>query len=84
MAVRTVSDQPTYDEVRKREIVDAATAQIRAVTIDPAANAGYFMLLPGSKIVATTERRVNIDWDAHGGIVGIELLDVTAPPNHDA
>jgi len=70
----------TYDQIRKRQITETMlTKNIREVEFDPTAGAAYFMITPSATIVATTERRVNIDWDGDGNIVGIELLDVIPP-----
>lgn len=74
---------PTYSDIRKTEIGDRAIANVRAVEVDPVASAGYFMIMPSAEIVVTTERRVNIDWDRDGNIIGIELLDILAPPRNE-
>lgn len=70
---------PTYNDIRRTEIRESAIANVREVEIDPVAGAGYFMIMPSAKIIATTERRVNIDWDVDGNIIGIELLDLIPP-----
>jgi uncharacterized protein YuzE len=72
-----------YDMIRKAEIGERALANVREVEFDPDASAGYFMIMPSATIVATTERRVNIDWDVDGNIIGIELLDILAPPRNE-
>lgn len=71
---------PSYHEIRSREIVETMTTKtVREVEVDPVAGAGYYMVMPSATIVATTERRVNIDWDQDGNLVGIELLDIMPP-----
>lgn len=72
----------TYHEVRAREIVAQTRTHVREIEIDTVAGAGYYMVMPNATIVATTERRVNIDWDQDGNLVGIELLDILAPPRN--
>lgn len=72
---------PSYSDIRKREIAENAIAKVRAVEVDSVASASYFMIIPSAEIIVTTERRVNIDWDRDGNIVGIELLDILAPPS---
>lgn len=78
-----VTKPMTYSEIRKREIAESAIKNVREVEIDLIAGAGYFMIMPSAEIIATTERRVNIDWDADGNIIGIELLDLVPPSTSD-